>query len=237
MVDRYSYNSGQPSTLNRNTRAAQFRNAFLSLGHESKGFAAEEIDSRPIPFTNNRIDVTSNAMVNGNLCVLFADVGSRFAVGRKNIITRAAINTVNDREPLSWDTCRFQKRIKYLACRALEGLAHSGFFFARRLGNDQSIEVTGRIVGTLKAYEVLVELLHRAALTTQSLRDGFNQLGPSSYVFPAIGIVDPPDSVVSTGGWFGVGYFGGGYNADPRSSLTPSPALPRIPLGGGGILI
>jgi hypothetical protein len=107
MVDRYSYNRGQTSTLNRNTTSAPFRNASLFFGHESKGLNAEEIDSSPIPFTNNRIDVMLNAMINGNLCVLFAYVGSRFAVGRKNIIKRATIKTVNDREPISWDTCLF----------------------------------------------------------------------------------------------------------------------------------
>lgn len=48
-----------------------------------------------------------DAMLNGNSCVLFAYIVSRFAVGRKNIITRATIKTVNDREPISWDTCRF----------------------------------------------------------------------------------------------------------------------------------
>src|ERR1035437_89659 len=107
MVDRYSYNRGQTSTLNRNTRAVQFRNASPFFGHKSKGLNAEKIDSSPIPFTNNRIDVILNAMINGNLCVLFAYVGSRFAVGRKNIIRRAAIKAVNDREPISRDTCRF----------------------------------------------------------------------------------------------------------------------------------
>ena len=90
MVDRYSYNRGQTSTLNRNTRATQFRNASLLFGHESKGLNTEEIDSSPIPFTNNMIDVMLNAMINGNLCVLFAYVGSRFAVGGENIIRRAA---------------------------------------------------------------------------------------------------------------------------------------------------
>src|ERR1035437_6349981 len=114
MVDGHSYNRGQTSTLNSNRKAAPFRNAFL-FGHESKGLTAEEIDSSPIPFTNNRIDVMLNAMINGNLCLRFAYVGSRFAVGRKNIKTRATIKTFNDREPISWDTCRFKKRIKYLA--------------------------------------------------------------------------------------------------------------------------
>src|ERR1017187_7491532 len=101
MVDRYSYNRGQTSTLNSHVRAVTFRNAFLFFGHESKGLTAEEIDSIPIPFTNNRIDVMLNAVTNGNLCVLFAYVGSRFAVGRKNIMRRATIKAVNDREPIS----------------------------------------------------------------------------------------------------------------------------------------
>jgi hypothetical protein len=107
MVDRHSHNRGQTSTLNRNRRAAPFRNTSLFFGHESKGLTAEEIDSIPIPFTNNRIDVMFNAMINGNLCVVFAYVGSSFAVGRKNIIRRATIKTVDDREPISSDTCLF----------------------------------------------------------------------------------------------------------------------------------
>src|ERR1700722_2648128 len=107
MVSRYSYNRFQASTLNSNLRAVTFINGFLCFGHESKGLNAEEIDSSPLPFTNNRIDVMLNAMINGNLCVLFAYVASRFAVGRKNIIRRATIKTVNDREPISSDTCLF----------------------------------------------------------------------------------------------------------------------------------
>jgi hypothetical protein len=102
MVERHSFNGGQPSTLNINRTAAPFRNASLFyFGHESKGLNAEEIDSSPIPFTNNRIDMMFNAMINGNLRLFFAYVGSRFGVGREKILVRLTIKTVNDREPVS----------------------------------------------------------------------------------------------------------------------------------------
>src|ERR1700733_5756046 len=107
MGSRYSYNRFEASTLNINLRAVTFINGFLFLGHQPKGLTAEEIDPIPIAYTNNRIDVMLNAMGKGNLCVLFFYVGSRCAVGRKNVIRRATIKTVNDREPISSDTRLF----------------------------------------------------------------------------------------------------------------------------------
>src|ERR1039458_7265187 len=105
MEDRKAFKFATARASEAKRFAAPPRDAPSFPGYDSQGLAANKINAVPAATTQHRINMMFEAMLDSLLCIVFWNVLSGLRISRKFVVTRPALNAIDDCQSLGVHSC------------------------------------------------------------------------------------------------------------------------------------